>query len=159
MQRNFGAMRKQVEAWQRSEPTDVTAKLVICEAFVEGKLEVPKHPAFSSLPPCCRSWRRALTRRRLLGLLPPAFFVARRGLVHSAPPGQRLTGARRIRTSIFVETNVVFGLCMTQNLSNIGQGCAICPFSGASRCHRAEEFFGLGPCTCVIGMSTPARGC
>jgi hypothetical protein len=42
MQRNFDPMRKQVETWQRSELTDVTAK-VIYEAFVEGKLEAPKH--------------------------------------------------------------------------------------------------------------------
>jgi hypothetical protein len=35
-------MRKQVEAWQRSELTDVTTKVVIYEAFVEGKLEAPK---------------------------------------------------------------------------------------------------------------------
>ena len=39
MQRNSEPMRKQVEAWQRSELTDVTAKVVIYEAFVEGKLE------------------------------------------------------------------------------------------------------------------------
>ena len=39
MQRNFEPMRKQVETWQRSELTDVTAKVVIYEAFVEGKLE------------------------------------------------------------------------------------------------------------------------
>ena len=45
MQRNFDPMRKQVEAWQRSELTDVTAKVVIYEAFVEGKLEAPKHLA------------------------------------------------------------------------------------------------------------------
>ena len=32
MQRNFEPMRKQVEAWQRSELTDVTAKVVIYEA-------------------------------------------------------------------------------------------------------------------------------
>jgi hypothetical protein len=38
-------MRKQVEAWQRSELTDVTAKVVIYEAFVEVKLEAPKHLA------------------------------------------------------------------------------------------------------------------
>ena len=38
-------MRKQVESWQRSELTDVTAKVVIYEAFVEGKLEAPKHLA------------------------------------------------------------------------------------------------------------------
>jgi hypothetical protein len=45
MQRNFEPMRKQVEAWQRSELNDVTAKVVIYEAFVEGKLEAPKHLA------------------------------------------------------------------------------------------------------------------
>ena len=45
MQRNFEPMRKQVEAWQRSELTDVTAKVVIYEAFVESKLEAPKHLA------------------------------------------------------------------------------------------------------------------
>ena len=45
MQRNFEPMRKQVEAWQRSELTDVTAKVVIYDAFVEGKLEAPKHLA------------------------------------------------------------------------------------------------------------------
>jgi hypothetical protein len=45
MQRNFEPMRKQVEAWQRSELTDVTAKVVIYEAFVEAKLEAPKHLA------------------------------------------------------------------------------------------------------------------
>ena len=45
MQRNFEPMRKQVEAWQRSELTDVTSKVVIYEAFVEGKLEAPKHLA------------------------------------------------------------------------------------------------------------------
>jgi hypothetical protein len=45
MQRNVDPMRKQVEAWQRSELTDVTAKVVIYEAFVEGKLEAPKHLA------------------------------------------------------------------------------------------------------------------
>jgi hypothetical protein len=37
MQRNFEPMRKQVEMWQRSELTDVTAKVVIYEAFVEGR--------------------------------------------------------------------------------------------------------------------------
>ena len=45
MQRNFEPMRKQGEAWQQSELTDVTAKVVIYEAFVEGKLEAPKHLA------------------------------------------------------------------------------------------------------------------
>ena len=45
MQRNFEPMRKQVEAWQKSELTDVTAKVVIYEAFIEGRLEAPKHLA------------------------------------------------------------------------------------------------------------------
>jgi len=45
MQRNFELMRKQVETWQLSELTDVTVKVVIYEAFVEGKLEAPKHLA------------------------------------------------------------------------------------------------------------------
>lgn len=45
MQRNFEPMREQVEGWQRSELTDVTAKVMIYEAFVEGKLEAPKHLA------------------------------------------------------------------------------------------------------------------
>ena len=43
--RNFEPMRKQVEAWLRSELTDVTAKVVVYEAFVEGKLEARKHLA------------------------------------------------------------------------------------------------------------------
>ena len=45
MQRNFEPMQRQVEAWQRFELTDVTAKVVIYEAFVEGRLEAPKHLA------------------------------------------------------------------------------------------------------------------
>ena len=39
IRRNFEPMRKQVETWQRSELTDVTAEVVICEAFVKGRLE------------------------------------------------------------------------------------------------------------------------
>jgi hypothetical protein len=42
MQRNFEPMRKQLEAWQSCELADVTAKVVIYEAFVEGRLEAPK---------------------------------------------------------------------------------------------------------------------
>jgi hypothetical protein len=45
MQRKLELMRKQVENWQKSDVTDVTAKVVIYEAFVEGKLEAPKHLA------------------------------------------------------------------------------------------------------------------
>src|SRR5207244_504750 len=45
MQRNFEPMRKQVEAWRQTELSDVTAKMIIYEAFIEGELEVPKHLA------------------------------------------------------------------------------------------------------------------
>jgi len=41
MQRNFELVRRQVEFWQKFELTDVTAKVVIYEAFMEGKLEAP----------------------------------------------------------------------------------------------------------------------
>ena len=43
MQRNFEPMRKQVEAWRQSELTDVTAKIIIYQAFIEGELDVPRH--------------------------------------------------------------------------------------------------------------------
>jgi hypothetical protein len=42
MQRNFEPMRKQVEAWQRSALTDVTAKVVIYEALVAGRREAQR---------------------------------------------------------------------------------------------------------------------
>jgi len=45
MQRSFEPMRQQVEAWQKSELTDVTARIIIYQAFIEGKLDVPKHLA------------------------------------------------------------------------------------------------------------------
>jgi len=41
----FEAMRKQVEGWRKKEFTDVTVKVVIYEALLEGKLEAPKHLA------------------------------------------------------------------------------------------------------------------
>jgi hypothetical protein len=44
MQRHFEPMRKQVEAWQRSELTDVTAKVVIYEAFHRGQTGSSKTP-------------------------------------------------------------------------------------------------------------------
>jgi len=47
MQRNFEPVRKQVEASQGCELTDITAKVVIYEAFMKGKLEVPKHLAWT----------------------------------------------------------------------------------------------------------------
>jgi len=45
MQRNFDPMKKQVEAWKGARLPDETAKLVIYRAFVEGKLDAPKHLA------------------------------------------------------------------------------------------------------------------
>ena len=54
-------MQKQVEAWQRSELTDVTAKVIIYEAFVEGKLEAPKHLARTMAKDLrCLMYRRAV---------------------------------------------------------------------------------------------------
>jgi hypothetical protein len=52
---NFEPMRKQVEAWQRSEFTDVTAKVVINEAFVEGKREAPKNSWLAPYMTCTSS--------------------------------------------------------------------------------------------------------
>ena len=43
MQRNFEPMRQQVELWQKSALTDVSAKMIIYRAFIECELEVPKH--------------------------------------------------------------------------------------------------------------------
>ena len=45
MQRNFEPMRKQVEAWRATELTDISAKMIIYEAFIQSELEVPKHLA------------------------------------------------------------------------------------------------------------------
>jgi hypothetical protein len=45
MQRNFEPMRKQVELWRQSELTDVTAKMIIYQAFIESEVGVPRHLA------------------------------------------------------------------------------------------------------------------
>jgi hypothetical protein len=47
MGRNFEPMRKQVEAWQRSELTDGHRQGGHLQAYVEGRLEAPKHLARS----------------------------------------------------------------------------------------------------------------
>jgi hypothetical protein len=47
MQRNFEPMRDQVERWRATQITDDFAKLTIYRAFVEGKLDVPRHLARS----------------------------------------------------------------------------------------------------------------
>ena len=44
MQRNFEPLRKQGEAWQRSELTHVTAKVVIYEAFRRGQTRSSQTP-------------------------------------------------------------------------------------------------------------------
>lgn len=42
IQRNFEPIAKQVEGWRQAQITDDRAKLILYEAFVEGKLEAPK---------------------------------------------------------------------------------------------------------------------
>jgi hypothetical protein len=41
MQRNFEPMKRQVEQWREAQIPDVTAKLIIYRAFVDGELEAP----------------------------------------------------------------------------------------------------------------------
>jgi len=43
IQRNFGPLRDRIVGWQERELTDDAAKLVIYEAFVAGRLAVPRH--------------------------------------------------------------------------------------------------------------------
>ena len=38
-------MQKQVEAWRETELSNVAAKMIIYEAFIESELDVPKHLA------------------------------------------------------------------------------------------------------------------
>ncbi len=45
MQRNFKPMVASVERWRSSQLTDVTARLTIYRAFIEGELDVPRHLA------------------------------------------------------------------------------------------------------------------
>jgi hypothetical protein len=45
MQRNFEPMRKQVETWRGSQITDMTARMVIYAAFIEGALGAPSRLA------------------------------------------------------------------------------------------------------------------
>ena len=58
MQRNFEPMRKQVAGWQRSELMDVTAKVVIYEAFVEGRRKLP-----NILPASCMTFTSYVAQR------------------------------------------------------------------------------------------------
>lgn len=43
MQRNFKPMVEGVERWRNSHLSDIAARLVIYQAFIEGELEVPRH--------------------------------------------------------------------------------------------------------------------
>lgn len=43
MQRSFEPMIQGVQRWRESQLSDVSAKLLIYKAFVEGSLEVPRH--------------------------------------------------------------------------------------------------------------------
>ena len=45
MQRNFEPMRRQVESWRQTELTEVTAKMIIYQAFIESELDVSRHLA------------------------------------------------------------------------------------------------------------------
>ena len=45
MQRNFAPMQKQVKSWQSMELSNVSAKEIVYEAFIESELEVPTHLA------------------------------------------------------------------------------------------------------------------
>ena len=38
-------MQKQVEAWRETELSNVAAKMIVYEAFIESELDVPKHLA------------------------------------------------------------------------------------------------------------------
>jgi hypothetical protein len=45
MQRNFAPMTQQVNRWRESQLTDVAAKLIIYQAFIEAEIDLPKHLA------------------------------------------------------------------------------------------------------------------
>ena len=43
MKRTFEPMVKAIEGWRQSQLTDLEAKLLIYQAFIEAELEVPRH--------------------------------------------------------------------------------------------------------------------
>src|ERR1700758_1561231 len=51
MQRNFGPMQKQVEAWRETELSNVSAKMIIYEAFLESELEVRRVQGANAVEP------------------------------------------------------------------------------------------------------------
>jgi hypothetical protein len=66
MQRNFEPMRRQVEAWRLRQLSDETAKLIIYKAFIQGELEVPRHP--SGRPSVLRSQYEEFAPRTMWSL-------------------------------------------------------------------------------------------
>ena len=45
MQRNFRPMVQDIARWQDSQLSDVAARLLIYEAFIEGAVDLPRHLA------------------------------------------------------------------------------------------------------------------
>ena len=45
MQRNFAPMTEQVRRWRDSQLTDVAARLIIYQAFIEAEIDIPRHLA------------------------------------------------------------------------------------------------------------------
>lgn len=45
MQRNFEPMVKAVDRWRETQLTDVSAKLLIYQAFIEAEVDIPRHLA------------------------------------------------------------------------------------------------------------------
>ena len=45
MQRNFEPMTEQVRHWRDSQLTDVAARIIIYQAFIEAEIDIPKHLA------------------------------------------------------------------------------------------------------------------
>ena len=45
MQRNFGPMKRQIDAWQNHQLPDIAARELIYRAFIAGELDAPRHLA------------------------------------------------------------------------------------------------------------------
>jgi hypothetical protein len=92
MQRNFEPMRKQVETWQGSELTDVTAEVVIYEAFVEGKIGSTETLSSNSARPLFRAKVRGVSAAHDLESLERVHFCIQKTRNNSAIQGDCKTG-------------------------------------------------------------------